>query len=186
MKKACVLAVLVVILAGCSHSSQELERGLELRSRLQKAASTSFEAEITADYGEKIYTFSMSCEGKNNGDLLFTVTKPETIAGITGRFDHEGGALTFDEHALHLGLLADGQTTPVAASWIVYKSILGGYLTCAGLEDGSVRLTIDDSYADDALTVDVWLDENDLPASAQILYKGRSFLSLSIKNFQIL
>ena len=183
MKKACVLAVLVAFLAGCGHSSQELERGLELRSRLQKAASSSFEAEITADYGEKIYTFSMLCEGKNNGDLLFTVTKPETIAG---RFDCEGGALTFDEHALHLGLLADGQTTPVAAPWIVYKSILGGYLTCAGLEDGIIRLTIDDSYADNALTVDVWLDENDLPASAQILYKGRSFLSLSIKNFQIL
>lgn len=186
MKKAGVLAVLVLFLAGCGQSSRELERGLSLRSKLQKAASSSFDAEITADYGETIYTFTLSCVGQNNGDLTFTVAAPESIAGITGKIDSQGGALTFDEHALHFDLLADGQTTPVAAPWIVYKSILGGYLTSAGLEDGNLRLTIDDSYEDNALTADVWLDENDLPARAQILYKGRSFLSLSITNFQIL
>ena len=61
-----------------------------------------------------------------------------------------------------------------------------GYLTSAGMEGDLLRLTIDDSYEEDALTLDIWLNEQDIPIRAEILYDGRRILTLEIENFQIM
>jgi hypothetical protein len=73
----------------------------------------------------------------------------------------------------------------VSAPWIFYTTLRGGYLTAAGMEDNLLRLTIDDSYEEDALTVDIWLDEADNPIRAEILFDGRRILTLNIENFTI-
>ena len=158
---------------------------MALRGRLQQASSCSFEAEVTADYGETVYSFTLSCVGDAKGNLTFTVAAPESIAGITGSISAQGGALTFDETALQFDLLADGQTAPVCAPWIMLHTLMGGYLTAACQEESGLRLTLDDRYEDGALTVDVWLDGEDLPEKAEILFDGRRILSLAIRNFTI-
>lgn len=185
MKKLGVWVVVLLCFSGCSNTSKEIERGMALRSRLLKSSSCSFYAEVTADYGDQLYTFGMSCQGDSVGDLTFTVNEPETISGITGTITSEGGNLTFDDTALHFERMADEQLTPVTAPWILLKTLRSGYLTSACEEDGLLRLTIDDSYEDDALTLDVWLDGNDLPVRSEILYDGRRILSLNVKNFVI-
>lgn len=162
-----------------------LQRGLALRGKLQQAVSCAFDAEITADYGTETASFSLACTGDSSGNLTFTVTAPETIAGITGQVGEDGGKLTFDGSALSFPLLADGQVSPVSGPWLMLKALLGGYLTSAGMEGETLRLTIDDSYADDALEVDIWLDGEDLPARAEISWGGRRIVSLTVKNFAI-
>jgi hypothetical protein len=74
----------------------------------------------------------------------------------------------------------------VGAPWILLKTLRGGYLNAANMEDGMLRLTIDDSYEEDALQVDVWLNEADQPFRAEILYDGRRILTLNVNHFQIL
>lgn len=185
MKKVGVLFAVLIFLAGCSHTSTEIDRGMELRSELLQADSCSFDAEITADYGDKIYSFSMSCVGNSKGDITFTVTAPETISGITGIITNEGGKLTFDDVALHFDTMADDQVTPVMAPWILLKTLRSGYLTSACTEDGQIRLTLDDSYEDEALQLDVWLNADKIPARAEILYDGKRILSLAVENFVI-
>lgn len=185
MKKVGVLVVLLLFLTGCSDVSSEIERGMALRAKLLQASSCTFDADITADYGDKIYTFSMSCQGDPKGNVTFAVTAPETISGITGTIDQEGGKLTFDDTALQFDLLTDDQVTPVSAPWILLKTLRSGYLTSACVEDDKLRLTIDDSYEDDALQLDIWLNGDDLPERAEILYDGRRILSLDVKNFVI-
>ena len=185
MKKIGVMLVFLLFLVGCSNSSSEIERGMTLRSKLLKASSCSFDAKITADYGDKLYTFSMSCQGKEKGDLTFTVTAPETISGITGVITNEGGKLTFEETALQFDTMADDQVTPVMAPWIFLKTLRSGYLTSACTEEGQTRLTIDDSYEEDALQLDIWLDEQDIPVRGEIVYDGRRIVSLDVENFVI-
>ena len=73
-----------------------MEIGMELRSKLLQANNCSFEAEITADYGDRIHIFTMDCMADRNGNITFTVTKPESISGIQGTLGGEGGKLTFD------------------------------------------------------------------------------------------
>ena len=178
------LMLSALLLSGCGGENPELNRAMALRAELL-TSSVTFDAEITADYGDEIHTFSVYCEGDSQGNLGFRVTAPETIADITGRMESGEGKLTYLDTVLVFPLLAEEQLSPVSAPWIVYTTLRSGYLTAAGMEDNLLRLTIDDSYEEDALTVDIWLDETDTPVRAEILYDGRRILTLIIKNFQM-
>ena len=175
---------MVFLLTGCSGGEEELDRALELRTRLLKDAC-SFDMVVTADYGDEIYTFSMTCQASAKGEVQFTVTEPKSIAGISGTLSPEGGKLRFEEQVLSFPMMADEQFSPVSAPWVFIKTLRSGYLTSAGREGAYLRVAIDDSYAEDALHLDVWLDEKDLPVRAEVLWKGRRLLSMEVKNFQI-
>ena len=83
-------------------------------------------------------------------------------------------------------LLAEGQVSPVSAPWLLMKTLRSGYLTSCGTEDGTLRLSIDDSYEDDALHLDIWLNEEELPKHGEILWQGRRILSVAVENFRFL
>lgn len=183
--KRVVCLLLVLFLTGCVSEKNEIERGMALRSRLLSAENCSFDAEIIADYGDNLYNFTLFCEANSSGDLTFVVKSPESISGITGKIDNEGGKLTFDDTVLFFDMMADDQISPVSAPWVFLKTLRGGYLTSAGMEDEFLRLTIDDSYAEDALQLDIWLGEGDIPVRCEILHDNRRILSLNVTNFQI-
>ena len=185
MKRVAVLLLIVCMLAGCEKGSKELERGLVLRDKLL-SSGCCIDVDITADYGDKVHTFSMECQADDKGDMTFSVTAPESIAGITGSITEEGGKLTFDDVALQFDLMADDQISPVSAPWILLKTLRSGYLISAAVEEEFLRLTIDDSYDEDALTLDIWLNDADIPVRAEILFDGRRIETLSVTNFEIL
>ena len=158
---------------------------MSLRSRLL-AGAVSFDVEITADYGDDIYTFTLNCQSDTQGQVSFTVTEPESISGIAGTIDAFGGKLRFDDKVLAFPLMADDQLSPVSAPWILMRTLRSGYLTAAGKEGDLLRLSIDDSYDDDALHLDIWLDESDHPVRAEVIWQGRRLLSMQVKNFTFL
>lgn len=184
MKTLAVLVVLVGLLSGCGGRPGEMEAGLALRSRLLQGQGCSFQAAITADYGDKLYDFAMDCQGDGEGNLNFTVTKPETIAGITGKIQQQLGRLTFDEAALQFDPMADGQLSPVSGPWVFLKTLRSGCITSACTEEGQIRLSMDDSFQEEALHLDIWLEE-EFPVRSEIRYGNRRILTLAIENFQI-
>ena len=177
-----IFAVLL-LLTGCVSPDKDLERGMELRSRLLEAQQCSFDVKITADYGDKLCVFSVACRGNGDGSLDFTLKEPESISGITGKLSEGDGKLTFGDVALQFDPLAEGLVSPVSASWIFFNTLRSGYLTAAGMEDALLRLTINDSYADDALQLDIWLDGENRPVRAEILHKNRRIISMDVTNF---
>ena len=182
MKRIIVILLVMVLLAGCTSSDAQMERALILRSKLQ-GNSVKFDAKILADYGDKTYTFSLACEADVTGNLKFSVIQPESIAGITGTVSKGTGKLTFDERVLAFDTLADELVSPVSGPWVMMQTLRGGYLTSCAMEGEGLRLSIDDSYAEKALHLDVWLDKNDLPFRCDILWNGRRLLSMGITNF---
>lgn len=186
MKKAISLLLCLMLLTGCSAVPGEIKTGMELRSRLLQATACTFTADITADYGDSLHAFAMDCTCDSQGSITFTVTEPETISGISGRISGEGGSLTFDEAALHFDLLAEEQLSPISAPWILMKTLRSGYITSACTENNKILLSIDDSYEDNALRLDIWLNREGTPENADILYDGRRILSFSVENFKIL
>ena len=184
MKRFGAIILLVLFLSGCGGTSGEMNRCLVLREKLLKE-SCSFKTKITADYADKLYHFTLDCKADAQGNLSFTVEEPETISGITGRITGEGGELTFEGTALSFPLMADGQVTPVSAPWLLLKTLRSGYLTSAGKDGDLMRITIDDRYEDDALTMDIWVDREDRPVYAEILWKGENILTITVENFQI-
>lgn len=181
MKRITILLLLVLTLWGCSAEADTTEDALALRSRILGAERCTFDAAITADYGDQTYTFAMGCQVDAHGDLSFTVTEPKSIAGITGRITNDGGSLTFDDTALAFALLADDQLSPVSAPWILMKTLRGGYITAC--TDG--RVTINDTYAADAFTLDIYLDDAHNPIQADIYWKDRRILTIDVKNFTL-
>lgn len=184
MKRLLAAVVLVLFLPGCGGKDSQMNRALALRERLQ-AGSASFEAEITADYGDKLFTFLLDCRSDPEGNLSFEVREPESIAGISGSITGTKGKMTFDGTALAFPMLADGLLAPVTAPWVFLKTLRTGYLSSAGMEGELLRLCMDDSYQEDALHVDVWVDGENVPQRAEILHEGRKYLSLAIHAFTI-
>lgn len=183
MKRIAAIVCLLLFLTGCTPDNSEMNRAMELRSKIL-ASAVAFEAQITADFGKQTYTFTVDCTCDSMGNLTFSVAQPQTIAGISGRLEGTGGALTFDEQVLSFPLLADGQVTPVSAPWVLMKTLRSGYLTSCGSDGGLLRLSIDDSYEEDALHLDIWLDEKDLPRQAEVFWQGRRVLSITVSNFR--
>lgn len=182
MKRVVAVVLLVLLLSGCGGASGEMNRCLMLREKLQKG-SCSFAAKITADYGDKLYTFMLDCEADEKGNLSFTVKEPESISGIAGRINGEKGQLIFDDTALSFPLMADGQVTPVSAPWLLLKTLRCGYLSSAGKDGEYLRLCMDDSYRDDALHLDIWINGDNVPVRTEILYGGRKILSVEVASF---
>ncbi len=184
MKRILGLLLLIFVLSGCAGTSGDLDIVLSLREKLL-TAQWKFDAAVTADYGDKTYTFAMGCDVDAHGNLSFTVTEPETIAGISGNISRGEGELTFADTALAFELLADGQLSPVAAPWVFAKTLRSGYITAVGADGEYTRVTINDSYAEDALTVDIWLTDAGVPAQVEILWAERRILTMEVENFVI-
>lgn len=177
---------LCMLLVGCSPEEGGVESGMRLRDRMLACKSCEFTADLTVDFGENQYSFTLGCKAKNDGTVEFTVVSPETIAGISGRIDNRLGALSFDETVLAFPLIADGEIAPITAPWLFWKALLGGYIRAAGEDGQFMRLTIDDSFNGENVQVDIWLNENNDPVSAEIGLHGKVLLFLKISSFQIL
>ena len=180
MKRLFLFVVCISILVGCK-VNEGMDAALALRASVLQASQCTFSAVITADYGDMTYSFAMDCVADEKGNVTFTVTAPQTIAGITGVISTDGGKLTFDDVALAIPLLTDDQITPVSAPWILMRTLRGGYISSCG-KDG---LIIDDSYADDALRLHITLNDASLPAVAEVYWKTRKILTIEVENFTL-
>lgn len=180
------LVLTVVLLSGCGVHNDELDKAMKLRTSLLTGQGCSFEAVVRADYSDKAYSFTVDYQADNQGNVTFTVIEPESIEEITGSISAEGGKLTFDDKALAFELLADGQVTPVSAGFLLVKTLRSGYVRGCGTQGDEIELLIDDSYQEEALHLEIHLDRENVPVSAEILYKDRRFLSMDIKNFRLL
>lgn len=186
MKKLWIIGLLV-FLFGCSERDFGMERGLAFRQRLMECNGCSFDAAITADFGDKTYSFQLSCQGNSDGSLAFTVEKPDTISGISGVLAAKGGQITFEEdRCVAFPMLAEGEISPIGGPWVLYNTLRSGYILACGMEEDQLRMTLNDTYEEEAFQVDVWLDGEDRPAVAEILWKGRRVLTIQVTNFQIL
>lgn len=186
MKRGILILLCVIFLTGCGKETGEMNRALSMRSSLQSSNGCSFDSRITADYGDKVYVFGLQCRVDKTGAMDFTVTEPESIAGITGRIAEGTGKLTFDDVALAFDLLAEDQISPISGPWILIHTLKGGYLKTCSTENEMLRLQIHDSYREDALQLDIRLDAEDIPRSGEIFWKGRRIVSVEVKNFEYL
>ena len=180
-KRLLPLLIFFTLLCGCA--SRESDPGSALRRRVLENGCC-FDAEITADYGDSLSLFSLQCRADTQGETAFTVTAPESIAGISGTVAAGTGKLLFENAALSFPLLADGLLTPAAAPWIFVRTLRSGNLLSSGKEGAYTRLTIDDSFREDALRLDIWLDDSGTPIKADISYAGQRYLSMELKNFR--
>ena len=181
MKKM-LLGLMIVMLAGCGRNEPQSDGMQAWRDRCAGEAS-AFSAQITADYIDSRESFSMDCVYEPEGLLRFTVTQPPELAGITGTVSGEQGTLRFEETVLALPLLAEESLSPVSGPWVMMKALGTGPLRCTAREEALLHISVDDSYREEALEVEAWLEGEQL-RQAEISWKGRRNLLLQIENFK--
>ena len=185
MKIIAVYVLISLLLSGCT-GQQQMDSAMAFRQKMTEGAGCGFLCTVTADYGDKLYTFSMDCSFDNAGNMTFSVVKPESISGITGTIGHDGGKLTFDDQALAFELLADGYISPVSAPWFFVKTVRGGFVQSCSQDGANTRITFLDTFTEEALQTDVWMDPVNIPLHCEILWQGRRILSLEVSNFSYL
>ena len=185
MKRILLSLVCLLLFSGCGRESA-LDESLRLRDNLLKADGCAFDAAMTADYGDVTYTFEMKCKSDSAGNITFSVLKPDTIKGITGTIESEGGKLTFDDKILAFDVFADGLISPVSGPWYFIRALSGGYIRACEQSDDGFHMVVNDTYLENAFQVDIFTDNNLQPIHGEIFWKGYRILTLSLSNFKFL
>jgi hypothetical protein len=171
-----------LVFTGCGKEGG-VSGAIEFRAQLVRAGGCSFTAEVTADFGDEVYAFTLQCESDADGTTDITIIQPETLAGITATVTDSGGQITYDGMAVDFGLLASGDVIPAAAPAIVVSCWGQEYIESAGPEEGLERVTYTKGFDDKQLTADTWF-ENGVPICAELCYNGQRILKLTITDFQ--
>ena len=183
MKRVLGSILLVIFLLGCSKQDKSVDNALVIRQQIANSSELSFNCIITADYLNYAYEFKLHCKQKAEDVLEFTVVEPDSIEGINGEFSSKDGKIMFDEKYLTFPLLADDVLSPIATPWIFIHALKGGYIHSAGNDNGFTRVTIDDTFDSTNFQIDIWLDENNIPTSGQIIWDGQKILSFIVTDF---
>lgn len=185
MKRICKILMFLIFLCGCD-SNTDFDRAMQLRTSLLNANGCSFDITLTAAFAENTYTFEMACTADREGNIEFEVLKPESISGISGTISAEEGKLIFDDVALSFPLQTEEMISPICAPWVFIRAIRSGYVCYCVREEELLRLTVDDSYEDDALKLDIWVNSDESPVQADIFENNRRIFSLTIRNYHLL
>lgn len=162
-----------------------LNQATDMRTALLEGESCTFQAQITADYADLLYTFQLDCIADQDGTVHFSVSEPSSIFGISGHIKDKNGALTFDDKILAFPLLADGELTPISAPWIFFNTLRSGYLTGCERNGEEIYLYVDDSYEEHPLQLVIQADAELTPKFVEIIWQNRRILSMYINNFTV-
>ena len=173
-------------LTGCKNINEPLDRVIELRDSILTGNGCKFNTVISADYEDSVHVFKMDCQFDADGNMTFTVTEPDTIAGITGQISDDQAGITFDDYVLAFEQLSDGLISPVSSPWVFIKTLRSGYIRGCTVEGGQLEVMIDDTYETETLQLNILLDEYDFPRMAEIFWQGRRMVTLEINDFSCL
>ena len=179
LKQLAAALLLPLCLAGCG-KPQSSQRALDLRSALMQSRECSFTAEITSESDDRVYGFTVQCHCTPEQTRV-QVLAPDAIAGITAVISKNGAQVEYEDSILELGNI--GSVSPMAAAELLYRCWVGEYIVSAGKDGETERV----SYLpanEEAVTVDTWLDQADVPIYAEISEDGVRRLRMTVTDFQ--
>lgn len=183
MKRWIPIVLIPLFLAGCRLQNHSMDKLLSFRENLLQSSTITFDANITADYGEEYYAFQMHCIADKNGDLSFRVVSPDSIQGIEGTVSQSDGHLTFDNHVLLFKTQDQLRLSPVCTPWVIVRALRSGYIVSCGITDTGYIAVVDDTYKENNLSLEIIFFE-DIPTSVEIFWNQARILSVEISNFQ--
>lgn len=160
LRMAALMMTLLLVLCACEGQQTPPEQLV----RQHFAALTGFSAqgEITADYGDKVYQFTVSVVGDLYSGTL-EVTAPESVAGTAFHWQDGEGVVTFGDLTLETGTLSPDGLSPVDAMPVVLSALTGGttVTTCTEVLEGEETLFVElipSGFSAEQSTVLVWLE----------------------------
>lgn len=152
MRKLLLCVPMIMLLSACGHAPGGVgpaeELALTIRGEYAALSTWTAQAEITADYGQRVYEYAVAAEFDGVQTRL-TLTAPDTVAGLTAVLTEDSEALEFDGLWVETGPLDPEGLTPAAALPALVETARTGYITACRLEeDGLLRVDCGDPEAD--------------------------------------
>ena len=138
---SCVL-MMTLLLCGCGSNNTDSPENLAalIRAEYLNVSGWNATAELSADYGEQVFDFTVNAAWERDGDTVITVVQPDLIAGITARIRDGETILEYDGMGLSLGMLDLSGITPVSSLPALMDCITTGYMAqCSWLGEGEGR-----------------------------------------------
>lgn len=134
----CVL-MMTLLLTGCAgrEGKEEWtadELALQIRTEYLAASGCAGTADVTADYGQRVYEFELEFNWQREGETRLTITAPEELAGLTAVIAEGESRLEFQSVSLGTGDLTGEGLTPLEYLPAVMEQIDGGYMASCTLE----------------------------------------------------
>lgn len=177
------MMLLPMLLCSCGAKNDELQTALDFRAALLEAGGCSFTADVEADYGDRLYDFTLSCS-YDGDDGSLTVTAPESIAGISAVVRDGTSVLEFDGAALEFGPLANGFPSPLVLPWLLGSAWSEDYIARAGMDGDRVMVTWLKGYNDEELTIQTWFTRQ-IPVRVEVVSAGRRVLTAELDDFSL-
>jgi hypothetical protein len=134
MSKRVIIAItlmITLVLSGCSGGARkETQAMLDIRAHYLKADSVSLNAKLSADYGGRVYGYTLNYVGNGTRGEL-TVTEPAVINRLTAVIDGGKVQLKSDGAIIDTGDIAGKGVNPVAAFPLMIDAWKSGYITSA-------------------------------------------------------
>lgn len=187
MKRILWLSVLFCLcLTACNRNSvdRSMQQAIDFRTALMSAGGCAFQADVSADFGEKVYDFTVQCRYMQDEKAVLTVTKPEIIAGIEATVSADGARITFDGTELDFGHLANGRVAPMAVPWLLGRAWSSEYIHAAGKDGETVVVTYLMGYNEDEITIETWFDAAGTPVRCDISHDRQRCLAITISDFR--
>lgn len=144
-KTRLILPILMtVLLTSCtqtgaiSGTGQEVtaeEEARQMRTEYLAAGFCAGSAEITADYGQRVYEFGMDFTWEKAGETVLTLTAPSDLAGLTARISEGQSRLEFDGISLDTGELTGEGLTPLELVPALMEWVQTGFMAQCTYED---------------------------------------------------
>lgn len=132
----CVPVITLVLLTGCGSNGRGNEAenlAVVIRGDYLAMERYAMNAEITADYGQRVYEFELAA-AINGPEMTLTLTEPELAAGLTARGEEGKGYLEYDGVRVETGPLDPNGLSPMSALPALLGEARSGYMTQCVLE----------------------------------------------------
>lgn len=194
-KRLCALMMILPLLAGCGRGEQSgagsaEEAALSIRTEYLAMTACTATVDLTADYGQRVYEYTLSLSWKKGGETVLIVLAPENIAGVTARFDGVTGYLEFDGVRLETGTLPGNGLSPMETVPELLDCICSGYIAECDFEqiDGGQQLWIlcraPECSPGTGVETALWFDmESHALVRAEVYSDGYTVLQCAVTEF---
>ena len=188
-KQLLFLPMMLLLLTGCG-GGQEGKTGaealaVEIRGEYMAMTGYSLQAQVNADYGQRVYDFTLSVT--NDGEeTAVVIREPEMLSGVTARIHGEEGTLEYDDLSLETGFLDGESLSPVSALPTLIEAARTQYIDRCTPADGVLEVHCADPEQNSGTgqEVTLWFDaQTHALTGGEISQDGRRVIDCQITEF---
>ena len=195
-KAVCALmTILCLALSGCGGVGEGAgaeQLALDIRREYLEMTGCTAQVEVMADYGIRIFEYTLDVTFQRQGETVLTVTAPQEIAGVTARMAEGTSTLEYDGVQVETGPLTGEGLSPMECVPLLLHYTGEGFIAQCGREPlgGAEALRVicrePEAAAGEGLECSLWFQpDSHTLLQGELSQDGYTVLRCVFSNFQM-